>query len=173
MPDVAVSPGRNPEVCAPWVDVAQPMSVEPPLKKRPTWNAETTVEPLAKVSGSTSVACWLEVLWNGSLLIFVSATFAAAVPARASTPAVVRPPISPQLNLRLKILMLGTLIPTSIAGAGRRGPGQTGRCIRHRPEIQVPLSTAKGGARRSARRRDQISDRTRWLACWALERNSP
>jgi hypothetical protein len=35
------------------------MSVPLPSKKRPTWNAPTTVEPKAKVSGSTSVACWL------------------------------------------------------------------------------------------------------------------
>jgi hypothetical protein len=33
------------------------MSLAPPLKKRPTWNAATTVPWCAKVSGSTSVAC--------------------------------------------------------------------------------------------------------------------
>jgi hypothetical protein len=33
------------------------MSVAPPLKTRPTWKAVTMVEPHAKVSGSTSVAC--------------------------------------------------------------------------------------------------------------------
>ena len=31
----------------------------PPLAKRPTWYAATTVEPKAKLSGSTAVSCWL------------------------------------------------------------------------------------------------------------------
>ena len=30
----------------------------PPPETRPTWNAETIVDPKAKVSGSTSVLCW-------------------------------------------------------------------------------------------------------------------
>src|SRR5262249_32009265 len=38
-------------------EAAQPMLQEPPLKTRPTWNVATAVEPKAKVSGSTSVAC--------------------------------------------------------------------------------------------------------------------
>jgi hypothetical protein len=37
--------------------VAQPMSVAPPLKMRPVWNAVTILEAQAKESGSTSVAC--------------------------------------------------------------------------------------------------------------------
>jgi len=37
--------------------VAKPISVAPPLKTRPVWKAVTKVEPRAKVSGSTSVAC--------------------------------------------------------------------------------------------------------------------
>jgi len=41
----------------------------PPSKKRPVWNAEITVEPNAKVSGSTWVACWLSGLVYGSVLI--------------------------------------------------------------------------------------------------------
>ena len=36
----------------------------------------TIVEPNANVSGSTSVACWLEALVYGSALTRVSATFA-------------------------------------------------------------------------------------------------
>src|SRR6266699_1637260 len=66
-----VVPGRKPLVkpFPPLVDVAKPISEAPPLKKRPTWKAETKVEPEAKVSGSTSVACWLVGLVNGSLLI--------------------------------------------------------------------------------------------------------
>ena len=46
-------------VLPPSVEVAKPISEEPPLKKRPTWKADTIVEPNAKVSGSTSVRCWL------------------------------------------------------------------------------------------------------------------
>src|SRR6266851_10057801 len=63
--------GRKPLVkpFPPLVDVAKPMLEAPPLKKRPTWKAETKVEPEDKVSGSTSVACWLVPLVNGSLLI--------------------------------------------------------------------------------------------------------
>jgi hypothetical protein len=41
---------------------------------RPTWKAVTMVEPNAALLGSTSVACWLEVLVNVSVLSFVSAT---------------------------------------------------------------------------------------------------
>src|SRR5258708_7530037 len=52
-------PGRKPWVqdTPPSLLVAQPISVAPPLKTRPVWNAETKVEPNANVSGSTSVAC--------------------------------------------------------------------------------------------------------------------
>src|SRR5216684_2328352 len=66
-----VVPGRKPflKLLPPLLEVAKPMSEAPPLKKRPTWKAETKVEPEAKVSGSTSVACWLVLLVNGSLLI--------------------------------------------------------------------------------------------------------
>jgi hypothetical protein len=41
------------------VEVAKPMAEPPPSKNRPTWKALTIVEPKAKVSGSTSVRCWL------------------------------------------------------------------------------------------------------------------
>src|SRR2546425_10456449 len=62
--------GRKPlvKLFPPSVDVAKPMLEAPPLKKRPTWKAETKVEPEDKVSGSTSVACWLVVLVYGSVL---------------------------------------------------------------------------------------------------------
>src|SRR5438093_13372465 len=50
----------------------------PPLKKRPTWNADTMVEPAANVSGSTSVRCWLVALVYGSLLIRRMGTLAKA-----------------------------------------------------------------------------------------------
>src|SRR5579872_1085594 len=54
-------PGKKPwvQVDPPFVEVAKPMSEEPPSEIRPVWNADTMVEPNAKVSGSTSVACWL------------------------------------------------------------------------------------------------------------------
>src|SRR3989442_10600779 len=65
-----VVPGRKPwlKLLPPSVDVAKPMLEPPPSKKRPTWKAETMVEPEDKVSGSTSVACWLVVLVYGSVL---------------------------------------------------------------------------------------------------------
>src|SRR2546425_71847 len=44
----------------------------PPFQKRPTWKAETIVWPQPKLSGSSSVRCWLVLLWYGSLLIWVS-----------------------------------------------------------------------------------------------------
>src|SRR4029453_10200759 len=53
----------------------------PPLTKRPCWNAATIVDPDANVSGSTSVACWLVGLVNGSELSWVRATLARAADA--------------------------------------------------------------------------------------------
>jgi len=38
------------------------MLADPPPKTRPTWKAEMIVEPELKVSGSTSVRCWLAAL---------------------------------------------------------------------------------------------------------------
>src|SRR6266571_4445766 len=72
--------GRKPlvKLLPPLVEVANPMLEAPPLKKRPTWKAETMVEPKAKVSGSTSVACWLVVLVYGSLLSCRRVTLAKA-----------------------------------------------------------------------------------------------
>src|SRR6266852_8736232 len=58
------------QVSPPLVEVAKPMLEAPPLKKRPTWKAETIILPEAKVSGSTSVLCWLVLLVYGSLLIW-------------------------------------------------------------------------------------------------------
>ena len=59
-----VVPGRNPLVqfWPPSTEAAQPMLADPPPKTRPTWKAEMIVEPKLKVSGSTSVWCWLAVL---------------------------------------------------------------------------------------------------------------
>jgi len=48
------------------------MSAPPPLKILPTWNAATIVDPKARALGSTSVACWLEVLVKVSVLSFIS-----------------------------------------------------------------------------------------------------
>src|SRR6478735_11855555 len=50
-------PGAS-QVAPPSPDRTTPTSLAPPLKKRPTWNAATTVPWSANVSGSTSVACW-------------------------------------------------------------------------------------------------------------------
>jgi hypothetical protein len=52
--------GRNvgaSQVVPPSPERTAPMSVAPPSKKRPTWNALTTVPWCANVSDSTSVAC--------------------------------------------------------------------------------------------------------------------
>src|SRR3954468_20917248 len=88
MPDVAVRPGRKegvPQVAPPSVERETPMSVAPPLKKRPTWNADRTTLPFENVSGSTSVACWLVVFANGSELILVIGTLALAAAGSASS----------------------------------------------------------------------------------------
>src|SRR5260370_28183337 len=84
MPDgvaKGVVPGRKPlvKLLPPLVEVAKPMSEAPPLKKRPTWKAETIVEPKAKESSSTSVRCWLVLLVNGSLLRWTTVTLAKAM----------------------------------------------------------------------------------------------
>src|SRR5436305_13032237 len=62
------------------------MSEEPPPDTRPTWNAETIVEPNANVSGSTSVLCWAWASVNGSELTWVTATFADADVAETRSP---------------------------------------------------------------------------------------
>src|SRR5438105_3151289 len=54
------------------------MSEEPPPDTRPTWNAETIVEPDANVSGSTSVLCWAWASVKMSWLTWVTVTFARA-----------------------------------------------------------------------------------------------
>src|SRR5438132_9255347 len=42
------------------IEVAQPVPDAAPFwTNRPTWNAATTVELQAKLSGSTAVSCWL------------------------------------------------------------------------------------------------------------------
>ena len=76
-----------PQLAPPFAERATPMSLEPPLKKRPTWNAATTVPWSAKVSGSSSVACWLVAFVYGSALTCMSATFAPAMPVRANNAA--------------------------------------------------------------------------------------
>jgi hypothetical protein len=55
------------------------MSDAPPLKKRPLCTAATIVGPKVKVSGSTSVRCWLLLFVNGSELIWTRFAFASAV----------------------------------------------------------------------------------------------
>src|SRR2546423_3635350 len=77
-----VIPGREPwiQLVPPSTEVAKPMSEEPPPNTRPTWNADTIVEPELNVSGSTSVRCWACASVNGSVLTEVSGTFAYAAP---------------------------------------------------------------------------------------------
>src|SRR5436190_11354845 len=89
------------------------MSEAPPLKNRPTWYAATTVEPNAKVSGSTSVACWLVVFLNGSALTWVSGTLARAGAATASK-ATATNPASNQAGRTDVPTMLSTILPTAV-----------------------------------------------------------
>jgi hypothetical protein len=60
------------------------MLAAPPSNIRPTWNAETMVEPNENVSGSTSVLCWLIALVYGSELICNRVVLAAAVDVKAT-----------------------------------------------------------------------------------------
>ena len=77
-PVFVVSPGSEPRVhvAPPLVEVAKPVSEDPPPDIRPIWNAATIVLPLTNVSGSTSVRCWAFVSVNGSVLTRVTATLA-------------------------------------------------------------------------------------------------
>src|SRR3954452_14329410 len=54
-----VSAGRRPcrHVRPASRETEKPVFSDPPSAKRPTWNTATTVEPHAKLSGSTSLAC--------------------------------------------------------------------------------------------------------------------
>src|SRR5215467_711455 len=52
------------------------MSAAPPPKIRPTWKEEIIVVPKVKLSGSTSVACWLLELVKASVLSFTNGTVA-------------------------------------------------------------------------------------------------
>src|SRR6266700_1340282 len=55
------------------VEVAQPiLSLPPRFAKRLAWKAATIVEPKEKVSGSTSVLCWLVLFLYVSLLSCLS-----------------------------------------------------------------------------------------------------
>src|SRR5579884_110454 len=80
-----VVPGRNPcfQVLPLSVEVAQPISEAPPLKKRPDCTTMTIVEPYESVSGSTWVLCWLDLLVKGSLLSRRSVGLPPAAKARA------------------------------------------------------------------------------------------
>src|SRR5690242_4777582 len=54
------------------------MSAPPPVEIRATWKALTMVEPKAKVSGSTSLLCWLLALVKVSTLIWRRVSWAEA-----------------------------------------------------------------------------------------------
>ena len=60
------------------------------VEEAPDLEVETTVDPKANVSGSTSVACWLVAFVNGSELTRVTGTLALACAARARRAAVAR-----------------------------------------------------------------------------------
>src|SRR2546428_197266 len=88
-----VIPGRLPlvHVVPLFVDVAKPMSDEPPLKKRPNCAVATIVLPDEYVSGSTIVLCSLVALVKGSVAICVSATLAEATIVRTSAAVATKP----------------------------------------------------------------------------------
>ena len=67
---LTVTPGRKPlvQLAPALVEVANPMSEEPPLEMRPTWNALTMADPKENVSGSTSVMCCASVSVKVSVL---------------------------------------------------------------------------------------------------------
>ena len=95
-----VVPGRNPCVHEPpaSVDVAHPMSEEPPSKKRPLWKAATIVDPYAKVSGSTCASCCELVFVNESVLICVGLVVACAVAGAISHPSASAAAITPAIQ---------------------------------------------------------------------------
>ena len=65
------------------VDVAHPIAVAPPPSIRPTWNADTTVDPALKVSGSTTLECCATVPVSGSVNTIRPVSAAAAATPRA------------------------------------------------------------------------------------------
>src|SRR4051794_21073064 len=114
------------------------MSLAPPSKKRPTWKAPTTVLPKAKVSGSSSVACWLVVLVNGSELTLVNATFPGALAAGNSTPAATRVMTAPA-----RTTSLVAILPTYASQRGLHRGGTSPRSACWRP-IAVWLPVLEG-----------------------------
>ena len=56
-----VSPGSSPlrHVRPSSAETANPMFVAAPSNRRPTWYVTTVVRPTVRLSGSTSVSCWL------------------------------------------------------------------------------------------------------------------
>src|ERR671930_303145 len=125
------------------------MSDAPPLKKRPTWYAATTVEPDAKVSGSTSVACWLVVLVNGSALTRVSGTFARAGAARASSAAAASAP-STATDRTEAVRIMALLYHRSRPPSTNRTPG---RCVSRVRLAHVDEPAARAGRRVRGRAR--------------------
>src|SRR6266545_4830008 len=81
--------GRKPcrQVLPPLREVAQPMLAAAPMNTRPTWKADTMVDPAAKESGSTSVWCAEKVLVYGSALRWISRRAGLASAGAATTAA--------------------------------------------------------------------------------------
>src|SRR5919204_4783970 len=97
-----VIPGMTPLVhdVPLFVDVAQPMSDAPPLKKRPNCAAATIVEPNEYESGSTIVLCWLVEFVNGSVAILTTGIVALAAMLSTSAAAAASPRITAKRGLR-------------------------------------------------------------------------
>src|SRR6266700_54327 len=102
--------GRKPccQVLPPLREVAQPMLAEAPMKTRPTWKADTMVDPAWNESGSTSV-WWAEKEFvYGSVLRWITACPAAAGTATAARSRDTSGPMIPTASL-VRMLRSGAL----------------------------------------------------------------
>ena len=124
-------PGRLPllQVAPLSVEVEKTMSDPPPSVNRPVCEAITMVDPNEYVSGSTWVACWLVVLVNVSLLIWMSATLAYADGAAMMIAARVPAPMVPALAYQ-EIRMMDGLLAEGLELARLR-KGSRRRCGTH------------------------------------------
>src|SRR3954451_3683951 len=132
-PELNVScrkPGAS-HVAPPSPERTTPISLAPPLKKRPTWNVARTVPWSANVSGSSSVACWLVAFVYGSALTCVSATSACAPAALIRTPATAR--INIALHTRSFCI---ALLRSLVARRNRTAPPDRG--AHHRGARRAP-----------------------------------
>jgi len=121
------------------VEVAQPMLAAPRCA-RPTWNVDTMVEPCVKVSGSTSVRCWLSGLVYGSELTSVSETTADALGASQPISVAASASGTDRRSIEIRPLRI-TVTTSSIRTAERdevRGPGGSSGDLGREPPAVPP-----------------------------------